>query len=959
MDVEFDYAEAKKPSRGSTSTKRSHSAEVYNLSERRRRDRINEKMKALQELIPRCNKSDKASMLDEAIEYYLKSLQMQVQMMSMGYRMVPMMFPPGIQPYMPPMAAMGMGMGMGMEHVGMNQPMVPYPAVTPGPPMPNLAAAAAAATHLSQHSRRRDVDGDTFKTKEWKYQQVVYVVPLKSGFRPVIETCPEVFSTVRFMMFTRDTSLDVGVDKVFDELSVNKFLKRRCTVKEYYDEFTSSFSNQDLDEGYLIDLFVFGLQPEIEERVKWFKPRSFLDAYALAMVDEIDGEKFVENGFKLDKIDDSIVDSDKVCEEEGKNRELESDESRIVGVNWVVDYEDEKGHESESSGGFDNNIDLKNHDQKVKGNKEVMNLVDFGCGKSGTNLICLCMSGNSHCEAKHIKNIMVNSSDTDRNINFNKVEIRREEYEDTNIIIRDLMSGKIKRSSWELDHIDRPHNTPHSDYALVYPGTRTVENEFITPKSCRKIVFEEIELFIDAKDEVGTRAGSVGGNDETEQTLHHLLTEISGFSSDLWVPNYVLGSRLMRSRGFGRYSNVDRIDIAGRSCIENYTVGVYNMVKELFMVSLEAVVDSFQPVLNKVKVIQMFVLPNNKLNPQVHLIHTQHKLNKVKEEFWNRRFHWWEWRRRKRVRGARCKFKFKKWKFDGWRWPLRKKEGRTYVGGYMDQIETIMWVFSSVWVRASFTSYNLKMARTSAKREVYDVILCLILKVKDLFKGKEMYGLSSDTGVSVLAAINSPDGVWDLTLLRPGRYKGPSLLESIDVAISIHLELKILVLDVQIPILIGSQLEFHIHHAKETARVKKIVSLVDSMTGKVKKKSPRCLLAKQSAIVEVLLQGDVCVDEFSSSRVVGRPSGTNDEESEHRLAQLQDQLPSNEPGALMNLDVNAAFVSEDDEETRACKSLFQNKTFFLGREVPCSNERPLENKEFNAIIGAWFTLWLD
>ncbi|GKA45658.1 3-ketoacyl-CoA thiolase 2, peroxisomal [Tanacetum coccineum] len=28
-------------------------------------------------------------------------------------------------------------------------------------------------------------------------------------------------------------------------------------------------------------------------------------------------------------------------------------------------------------------------------------------------------------------------------------------------------------------------------------------------------------------------------------------------------------------------------------------------------------------------------------------------------------------------------------------------------------------------------------------------------------------------------------------------------------------------------------------------------------------------------------------------------------------------------------------------------------------EVPWSNERPLENKELNAIIGAWFTLWRD
>ncbi|KAF5778179.1 putative protein-synthesizing GTPase [Helianthus annuus] len=90
------------------------------------------------------------------------------------------------------------------------------------------------------------------------------------------------------------------------------------------------------------------------------------------------------------------------------------------------------------------------------------------------------------------------------------------------------------------------------------------------------------------------------------------------------------------------------------------------------------------------------------------------------------------------------------------------------------------------------------------------------------------------------------------------------------VAVSDRLELKILVLDVQTPILIGSQLEFHIHHAKEVAKVAKIVSLLDPKTGKVTKKSPRCLLAKQSAIVEVVLQGEVCVDEFSSSRALGR-----------------------------------------------------------------------------------------
>ncbi|XP_009794497.1 transcription factor PIF1 [Nicotiana tabacum] len=136
-DAEFGSGDTKKHARGSTSTKRSRAAEVHNLSERRRRDRINEKMRALQELIPRCNKTDKASMLDEAIEY-LKSLQLQVQMMSMGCGMVPMMYP-GMQQYMP---AMGMGMvGMGME-IGMNRPMVPYPPLLPGAAMQNAAAAA-------------------------------------------------------------------------------------------------------------------------------------------------------------------------------------------------------------------------------------------------------------------------------------------------------------------------------------------------------------------------------------------------------------------------------------------------------------------------------------------------------------------------------------------------------------------------------------------------------------------------------------------------------------------------------------------------------------------------------------------------------------------------------------------------------------------------------------------------
>ncbi|XP_028783872.1 HBS1-like protein isoform X2 [Neltuma alba] len=92
------------------------------------------------------------------------------------------------------------------------------------------------------------------------------------------------------------------------------------------------------------------------------------------------------------------------------------------------------------------------------------------------------------------------------------------------------------------------------------------------------------------------------------------------------------------------------------------------------------------------------------------------------------------------------------------------------------------------------------------------------------------------------------------------------------VKVASHLELKVLVLEGANPILVGSQIEFHVHHAKEPARVSKILSILDPKTGEVTKKSPRCLIAKQSAVVEVILQEPVCVAESSSCKALGRVS---------------------------------------------------------------------------------------
>ncbi|XP_042498109.1 transcription factor SPATULA-like isoform X4 [Macadamia integrifolia] len=115
-----------KPAPPRFSSKRSRAAEVHNLSEKRRRRRINEKMKALQNLIPNSNKTDKASMLDEAIEY-LKQLQLQVQMLSMrnGLSLYPMYLPGVLQSTQLPQMQMGFGDGERSLHMNMGTCTMP------------------------------------------------------------------------------------------------------------------------------------------------------------------------------------------------------------------------------------------------------------------------------------------------------------------------------------------------------------------------------------------------------------------------------------------------------------------------------------------------------------------------------------------------------------------------------------------------------------------------------------------------------------------------------------------------------------------------------------------------------------------------------------------------------------------------------------------------------------------
>ncbi|KAL3624514.1 hypothetical protein CASFOL_031182 [Castilleja foliolosa] len=126
----------KKATGKSSASIKTRAAAIHNQSERKRRDKINQRMKTLQKMVPNSSKTDKASMLDEVIEY-LKQLQAQVHMMS-RMNMPSMMMPLAMQQLQMSMmapAAMGMGMGvMDMTNMGRAPVMPPTSAFVPVPP---------------------------------------------------------------------------------------------------------------------------------------------------------------------------------------------------------------------------------------------------------------------------------------------------------------------------------------------------------------------------------------------------------------------------------------------------------------------------------------------------------------------------------------------------------------------------------------------------------------------------------------------------------------------------------------------------------------------------------------------------------------------------------------------------------------------------------------------------------
>ncbi|KAF8692223.1 hypothetical protein HU200_039826 [Digitaria exilis] len=127
---------------GRSSRRSSHHGEAaHNLTEKRRRHKINERFRTLQQLVPGCDdKSNQAATLDKTIQY-MKSLQQHVQAMSDGAPTAAAVYPgvpPPVAPVAMPMPAAAPAMVMVVPLGGamLQLPHYPAPAVplmtTPG-----------------------------------------------------------------------------------------------------------------------------------------------------------------------------------------------------------------------------------------------------------------------------------------------------------------------------------------------------------------------------------------------------------------------------------------------------------------------------------------------------------------------------------------------------------------------------------------------------------------------------------------------------------------------------------------------------------------------------------------------------------------------------------------------------------------------------------------------------------
>lgn len=85
-----------------------------------------------------------------------------------------------------------------------------------------------------------------------------------------------------------------------------------------------------------------------------------------------------------------------------------------------------------------------------------------------------------------------------------------------------------------------------------------------------------------------------------------------------------------------------------------------------------------------------------------------------------------------------------------------------------------------------------------------------------------------------------------------------------------RMEVRLLTLNIVMPLLRGTSLVLHAHSAKQPVRISELVSLLDPKSGQVARAKPRVVTKNQSAVVELVSERAICLEAYTDYRALGR-----------------------------------------------------------------------------------------
>jgi elongation factor 1 alpha-like protein len=175
---------------------------------------------------------------------------------------------------------------------------------------------------------------------------------------------------------------------------------------------------------------------------------------------------------------------------------------------------------------------------------------------------------------------------------------------------------------------------------------------------------------------------------------------------------------------------------------------------------------------------------------------------------------------------------------------------------------------SDVYKSAQTAAISLAGKMETGSVKVGDKICVMpsneIGQVKSISNNDEQSSLSAYSGDSVILNVASID----MNNISIGNFVCDCI--SSPMPVSDRLKAKIVLFNLEMPLIKGSSVVFHYKSMSESAIIKKVISQLDKSSGDVIKERPRFLTKGMSAMVEIKINRPICMELYSNYRELGR-----------------------------------------------------------------------------------------